>query len=114
MGQERSIKSYELTGLEIGNLKGGIYLDLPTVYTQSKIPISKENIPTQKDLERWPYLSGIQLNKIDADIELLMGIDVPKAMEPWDIINSQGNGPYAIKTLFGWVVNGPHLNLWWR
>ncbi|KAK7926338.1 hypothetical protein WMY93_008648 [Mugilogobius chulae] len=28
-------------------------------------------------------------------------------MEPWQIINSQGNGPYAVRTLLGWVVNGP-------
>lgn len=27
-------------------------------------------------------------------------------MEPWQI-NSQDNGPYAIQTLFGWVVTGP-------
>ena len=34
-------------------------------------------------------------------------MNVPKAMEPWQIINSQSNGPYAVKTLLGWVVNGP-------
>ncbi|KAJ8362073.1 hypothetical protein AAFF_G00398230 [Aldrovandia affinis] len=28
-------------------------------------------------------------------------------MEPWQVINSQGNGPYAVKTQLGWVVNGP-------
>ncbi len=28
-------------------------------------------------------------------------------MEPWEIINSQGEGPYAVRTLLGWVVNGP-------
>ena len=28
-------------------------------------------------------------------------------MEPWQVINSQGNGPYAVKTILGWVVNGP-------
>lgn len=49
----------------------------------------------------------IQLQEIDADVELLIGVDVPKAMEPWQIINSQGNGPYAVRTLLGWVVNGP-------
>jgi len=27
-------------------------------------------------------------------------------MEPWEVINSYGNGPYAIRTLLGWVVNG--------
>lgn len=28
-------------------------------------------------------------------------------MEPWQIINSQDNGPYAVRTRLGWVVNGP-------
>lgn len=28
-------------------------------------------------------------------------------MEPWEVINSQGDGPYAIRTLLGWVINGP-------
>ena len=107
MGQERPVRTYEISGLEISHLDGSTYLDLPKVYTQAKIPVSKENIPTKKDLEKWPYLSRIQLDEIDADIELLIGIDVPKAMEPWEIINSKGNGPYAVKTLFGWVVNGP-------
>ncbi|KAJ8402854.1 hypothetical protein AAFF_G00361680 [Aldrovandia affinis] len=107
MGQERPVKSYGLTGLEVTNLEGTTHLNLPRVYTQDRIPVSKENIPTQNDLEKWPYLSGIQLDEIDANIDLLIGINVPKAMEPWHIINSQGNGPYAVKTLLGWVVNGP-------
>ena len=38
---------------------------------------------------------------------LLIGVNTPKAMEPWKVINTQGNGPYAVKTLLGWVVNGP-------
>ncbi|KAK0150310.1 hypothetical protein N1851_008772 [Merluccius polli] len=107
LGQERLVPSYQLTGLEVGNLEGDMYLDLPKVYTQEKIPVSKENLPTQKDLRRWPHLNGILWKEIDADIELLIGINVPKAMEPWNIINSQGNGPYAVKTVLGWVVNGP-------
>lgn len=40
-------------------------------------------------------------------MDLLIGVNLPKAMEPWRVINSQGNGPYAVKTLLGWVVNGP-------
>lgn len=69
--------------------------------------MTKRNILSQNDLNRWPYLKEIQLQKIDADVELLIGVDAPKAMEPWQIINSQGNGPYAVRTLLGWVVNGP-------
>ncbi|KAJ8412783.1 hypothetical protein AAFF_G00117340 [Aldrovandia affinis] len=62
--------------------EGTTHLDLPRVYTQDRIPVSKENIPTQNDLGKWPYLSGIQLDEMYADIDLLIGINVPKAMEP--------------------------------
>ncbi|KAL0151450.1 hypothetical protein M9458_053236 [Cirrhinus mrigala] len=107
MGQERPVKSYELTGLEVGSIDGSVYIDLPKVYTQPKIPVSKENLLNILDLEKWPYLKEIELKRIDADIEILIGINVPKAMEPWQIVNSQRNGPYAVKTVLGWVVNGP-------
>ncbi|KAL7868195.1 hypothetical protein SRHO_G00095790 [Serrasalmus rhombeus] len=30
-----------------------------------------------------------------------------EATEPWEIINSLNDGPYAVKTGLGWVVNGP-------
>lgn len=30
-----------------------------------------------------------------------------EALEPWEVINSQGNGPYAIKTILSWTINGP-------
>lgn len=98
---------YELTGLEASNLDESGYFDLPKIFTQAKIPVSKENLLTQADLKKWPHLSRIQLKEINADIEILIGMDVPKAMEPWQVINSQGNGPYAVKTILGWVVNDP-------
>lgn len=28
-------------------------------------------------------------------------------MEPWEVVNSKEDGPYAIQTVLGWVVNGP-------
>lgn len=62
---------------------------------------------TQQELSQWPYLSEVTLPNINADVELLIGINVPKAMEPWQIIHSQGQGPFALKTIFGWLVHGP-------
>ncbi|KAK0143396.1 hypothetical protein N1851_018466 [Merluccius polli] len=107
MGQEQTVKCYEITGLEVGHIDGSKFIELPTVYTQGDIPVSKDNLLTQNDLKRFPYLSGITLQSIDADVEILIGMDVPKAMEPWQVLNSQNDGPYAVKTLLGWVVNGP-------
>ena len=43
----------------------------------------------------------------DAGVGLLIGVNMPKAMEPRQIINRQDDGPYAVQTLLGWVVNGP-------
>lgn len=44
---------------------------------------------------------------INANIDLLIGMNASKLMEPWELISSPGEGPYAVKTLFGWVINGP-------
>ena len=107
LGQERSVDSFLLSGLEVSGLNEGNFLDLPEVYTQRTMPVSRRNIPTQQDLERWKYLKDIKVPRLEADVELLIGTNAPKLMEPWEIINSQGEGPYAARTLLGWVVNGP-------
>lgn len=48
----------------------------------------------------------MNIPNIKANVNLLIGTNAPKILEPW-VINSSGNGPYAIKTVPGWVVNGP-------
>ncbi len=35
------------------------------------------------------------------------GSNVPQALEPCTVINSQDSGPYAVKTALGWIVNRP-------
>lgn len=44
---------------------------------------------------------------MDADVDLLIGTDSPKVLEPWELINSQCGGPHAVRTRVGWVINGP-------
>lgn len=69
--------------------------------------VTKDNIPTQEHLKKWPYLRKVQLPQIDSDIELLIGMNAAKVMEHWQVINSQKDGPYAVRTLLGWVINSP-------
>ena len=40
-------------------------------------------------------------------MELLIGTKELKVLEPWRVIHSQNNGPYAVKTAVGWILNGP-------
>lgn len=107
LGQERAVNSYKITGLEVAGLNSDIFLDLPDVYTQQTIPVTKDNVPKQQELRKWPHLNDVSISSINAEVELLIGVNAPKALEPWRIINSKGNGPYAVETLLGWVVNGP-------
>ncbi|KAK0135655.1 hypothetical protein N1851_028490 [Merluccius polli] len=71
------------------------------------MPVSTLNIPRQADIDPWPYLKDVKLHDIHASVDLLIGTDAPKALEPWEVINSQNEGPYAVRTRVGWVINGP-------
>ena len=49
----------------------------------------------------------MNISTIYSDVGLLIGVNVPKAMEPWDVISSADEGPFAVKTVLRWVINGP-------
>ena len=105
--QSELVKSTIIQGLEVYDLEGKNAIEIPKAYTQSKLPVGRADIPTQEEVEKWPHLRQIPLPRIDAEIELLIGNNVPRALEPWQVINSEGNGPYAVRTRLGWIVNGP-------
>lgn len=107
MSPKHHVESYLLTDLEVSGINDNNFIDLPKVYTQKSIPVAAENIPTQEDVERWPYLSEVRIPRINADVGLLIGNNVHKALEPWQVVSSRGNGPYAVRTALGWTVNGP-------
>ncbi len=44
---------------------------------------------------------------MDAEIGLFIGTNAPKAIEPWQVIASADDGPYAIRTRLGWTINEP-------
>ena len=107
MGHEKPVKTHVMRGLEVCSLDGNSFIELPEVFTQNAIPVSQENIPTETDIKGWPYLKDVHLRPIKAEVGLLIGANVPKAMEPLKVINSQGEGPYAVLTSLGWTINGP-------
>ena len=61
---------------------------------------------TQQDIDKWDH-HGIEIRCIDANVELLIGSDAPEILEPKEIRASRNGGPYASRTILGWVVNGP-------
>lgn len=57
--------------------------------------LSHINLPTldEHELRKWLHLKDVEIARIDAGVELLIGVNAPKALEPWRIINSEDNGP---------------------
>ena len=107
MNQEKSFPTNVVSGIEVSALYSNNFLPLPDLFTQKEMPVTTNNIPKQKDLAQWEYLSQVKLPSIRSKVELLIGTNAPKCIEPWEVVNSQGGGPYAVRTLLGWVVNGP-------
>ena len=88
--------------LEILDMDEINMIELPEVLTMEKLNISTDSVARQDDANRWSHLSGIQVpERINAEVELLIGQDVPEALEPSEIRSRRGNGPYATRTKFG-------------
>ena len=77
------------------------------VYSRPSLPISPDAIGKEEDIHCWSHLNGLSLPEINAEIGLLIGSDVPEALQPIEVHPSENGGLFATKTVFGWVLNGP-------
>lgn len=107
MGNVSIVNTCIVNGLEISSLDGDEFIELSEVFSQKNIPVTKDNIPRQEGVNGWPHLKEVKLPTIQAEVGLLIGANVPKAMEPLQVISSVDDGPYAVRTILGWTVNGP-------
>ena len=101
------VDSFLVEDLVISDLDENNFISLPVLYTRTEIPVTKDDIPTQEDADLWPHLNGVYLPNVSAEIGLLIASDVPEALDPLEVKNSEHGGPYASRTRIGWVVNGP-------
>ncbi|XP_054752108.2 uncharacterized protein LOC129257739 [Lytechinus pictus] len=105
-------KNTKKSGLEVNLSVKGLncteQIDMPKVWTVSKLPISGELIPDQRDIQKWNHLKGIEFPRIqERDIKLLIGGDIPEAF--WVLEQRRGNKkePFAILSPLGWTLMGP-------
>ena len=98
-----------LVSLEASDLSESNTVELLMVYSRPSLPIPPppEAIARQEDLDRWPYLKGVNITHIDAEIGLQIGSDIPKALQPQEMRPTEDSGPFATWTVLGWVLNGP-------
>ncbi|KAK5916219.1 hypothetical protein CgunFtcFv8_011227 [Champsocephalus gunnari] len=88
MGDQKTVRSHVVTGLEVSHLEGCNFVEHQEVFSQRTIPANKGNIPLQEDVDNWPHLRRVNIPHIKAEIGLLIGTNVPKAMEPEEVIRT--------------------------
>lgn len=111
MNNERRQVTEVITGLQVSPVNGNDSVSLLKAYTQETIPVGTDEIPSLDIIKSWPHISHLtaQLEPRNPDLQvgLLIGANCPKALEPREVIPSQGAGPFAVKTLLGWSISGP-------
>ena len=66
------VDSYLIRDLVVSDIDENHFVHLPVPYTSPEIPVSKNNIPTQEDVDQWPHLDGVFIPQVDAEIGLLI------------------------------------------
>lgn len=88
------IDSFVVKELVISNLDENVFIELSILDTRPQIPVSKEDIPTQGDVDQWPHLSGVCLLEVDTEIGLLIAVST--IFDPLQVKHSQNSGPTLV------------------
>ena len=108
LGRADSMEEAQVVSLEVSDINSERSFDIPKVYTRRELPISMQNAATLDDVAKWPHLRDIPLPNLQGlKVMLLIGQDVPEAMICYETRQGSRGAPYAVRTPFGWTVNGP-------
>ena len=100
-----TLESHVIGNIFVSDMKMQQTLELPPLFAIDRIPASKAEIVTPEEISLWPHLSGISMPVVDSNIGIMIGNNIPTALEPWEIIHAPKNrGPYAVRTVLGWMV----------
>ena len=57
-----------LVNLEVSDFSKQNLIELPMVYSTPSLLVSTDTLGTQEDVNRWPYLKGIEMQSIESEI----------------------------------------------
>ena len=108
MDSSKDVDTTLVNDLVVSDLDENVAILLPEVLSRPAMPVGRDEIPKQEDVERWLHLQGhVYLTDLNSGVDLLIGADVPEALQPREIIPAADGGPYATRVDLGWVINGP-------
>ena len=110
MHVENIVHSQKVKNLVISDMNDNVIIDLPECYSRDIIATNHDQIPRAETVRGWPHLAKVadELHPymMNADIGLLVGMNLSRVMKPMNCIPGNGNDPYAVRTELGWGVIG--------
>ena len=108
-----SVKGYDGISckLEVSGLDGEAYYTISNVFSINEIPVRPNLVPTQRKILELPHLKGIKFDTLsNAEVGLLIGVDVPELFCTSEFREGPRGTPSAIYTPLGWSLLGPSLS----
>ena len=88
-----------------------MYFTISNVFSFNKIPIRSNLVLTQRKILELPHLRGIKFDTLcNAEVGLLIGVDVPELFCISKFRKGPRGTPSAIYTPLGWSLLGPSLS----
>ena len=109
---EKIHTSFAVDGLKVSRTSGldAEWINILKAYTKDDLPVDSSKIATPEKTKKWKNLQKIseEVSLIDdVKVELLIGANCTRALEPVQVIASRDGEPYATKTVLGWCIVGP-------
>ena len=107
VNEDKAKKTGAKVSVTVLSLSGDKHLNIPEVLAVENLPVKPNPVITAHELRSWPHLKNLKLPVINAEVLILIGVDVPEAF--WVIEECRGrpSEPYALRTMLGWSLIGP-------
>ena len=97
--------------LIVTDMEGNNAVEMPRSYTQMEIPVNEEQTPMPEMVKQRAHLREVaeKMPKFvpSTEIGMLIGSNCPAALEPLEVVPSEGQGPYAMRLHHSWTISGP-------
>jgi len=104
------ISSKKVVGLEVMSYDRKTCIEVPTVFTRDHIPANRSQIPKPEVAQQWDHLKEVAAQmppyQSQAEVAILLGNNVPRAIRPREIIAGNDDFLYAQRLALGWGIIG--------
>ncbi|XP_076060326.1 uncharacterized protein LOC143036654 [Oratosquilla oratoria] len=88
----RGMSCLNVEGMSVADIEGNNQIRLPPVFAVNKLPLNHSHNIRKNDIERWKHLMKLEFDHSQGEIEIMIGINVPEASEPWEVVHAEKPG----------------------